>query len=157
MPRSLRTGWGAPWRVGASVLWAATGNLERFLSMLIIDYGTGIRVAAPTSILACMTAAARQGILVKSGAQMEKLAKVDTIVFDKTGTLTRGTPEVLDIITFDELRFPAAKILQLAAAAEARLKHPIAEALIAEARRANLQLLPRSKSRYQVGLGIEAQ
>ncbi len=147
----------APWLVGATALWAATGNIERLLSMLIIDVGTGIRVAAPTSILACMTAAARQGIIVKSGAHMEKLAKVDTIIFDKTGTLTRGTPEVLEIVSFDQRRFPAAKILQVAAAVEARLKHPIAEAIVAEARQANLELLPRSKSRYQVGLGIEAQ
>jgi cation-transporting P-type ATPase C len=146
-----------PWLMGATALWAATGNIERFLSMLIIDYGTGIRVAAPTSILACMTAAAHQGVLVKSGGQMERLANVDTIVFDKTGTLTRGTPEVLDIITFDKQRFPAAKILQLAAAVEARLKHPIAEALVAKARRANLEVLPHSKSHYQVGLGIEAR
>ena len=147
----------APWLVGALALWAATGNIERLLSMLIIDVGTGIRVAAPTSILACMTAAARQGIIVKSGAHMEKLSKIDTIIFDKTGTLTRGTPEVLQIISFDKQRFPPAKILQVAAAVEARLKHPIAEAIVAEARQANLELLPRSKSRYQVGLGIEAQ
>jgi Cu2+-exporting ATPase len=60
----------APWLIGATALWAATGNMERFLSMMIIDYGTGIRVAAPTSILSCMTAAARQGILVKSGGHM---------------------------------------------------------------------------------------
>ena len=147
----------APWLIGALALWAATGNIERLLSMLIIDVGTGIRVAAPTSILACMTAAARQGIIVKSGAHMEKLSKIDTIIFDKTGTLTRGTPEVLEIISFDKHRFPPAKILQVAAAVEARLKHPIAEAIVAEARQANLELLPRSKSRYQVGLGIEAQ
>jgi Cu2+-exporting ATPase len=78
-------------------------------------------------------------------------------VFDKTGTLTRGAPEVLDIISYDERRFPPTKILQVAAAVEARLKHPIAEAIIAEARQAKLEMLPRSKSRYQVGLGIEAQ
>jgi cation-transporting P-type ATPase C len=53
---------------------ALTGNVDRFMSMAIVDYGTGIRVAAPTSILASMTRAARQGILIKSGHHVEQLA-----------------------------------------------------------------------------------
>jgi cation transport ATPase len=78
----------APTILLSAGLYAATGDLNRLLSMLIVDYGTGIRVAAPTSVLAAMTHAARQGILIKSGSHMERLAHLDTIVFDKTGTLT---------------------------------------------------------------------
>ena len=63
---------------------AVFADINRFTSIVIVDYGTGIRVAAPTSVLASMTLAARQGILVKSGAHLEKLAEVDTVVFDKT-------------------------------------------------------------------------
>ena len=66
---------------------AVTADFRRFLSLVIIDYGTGIRVAAPTSVLSSMTYAARTGIIIKSGGHMERLAQVDTIVFDKTGTL----------------------------------------------------------------------
>lgn len=75
-------------------LYAMSGNLDRLLSMAIVDYGTGIRVAAPTTVLAAMTHAARQGILIKSGSHLEKLAELDTVIFDKTGTLTRGVPQI---------------------------------------------------------------
>src|SRR5262249_60669861 len=71
-----------------------SGDFDRFLSLVIVDYGTGIRVAAPTAVLASMTHAARTGIIIKSGRHLERLAEVDTVVFDKTGTLTHGTPAV---------------------------------------------------------------
>jgi cation transport ATPase len=54
----------------------ASGDFSRFLSLVIVDYGTGIRVAAPTAVLASMTHAARAGIIIKSGAHMERLAEV---------------------------------------------------------------------------------
>src|SRR5208337_565556 len=73
---------------------ALTADFNRFLSLVIVDYGTGIRVAAPTAMLSSMTLAARRGIIIKSGRHMERLAEADTILFDKTGTLTRGQPEV---------------------------------------------------------------
>ena len=70
----------------------------RALSILIIDFGTGVRVAAPTVILSTMTRAARESVLIKGGRSIEKLADVDTIVFDKTGTLTSGKTEVVEVI-----------------------------------------------------------
>jgi hypothetical protein len=57
----------------------------------------GIRVAAPTAILASMAGAARQGVVIKSGRHIEQLAAMDTLTFDKTGTLTRGVPPVVDV------------------------------------------------------------
>lgn len=138
-------------------LFALTRDANRLLSMLIVDYGTGIRVAAPTSVLASMTHAARQGILIKSGKHMERLANLDTIVFDKTGTLTHGRPEILDIISLDQRRFPARKILQLAAASEERLKHPVAKALVAKARTEQVEVPQRLESEFRIGLGVEAR
>ena len=76
---------------------ALTFDFDRFLSLVIVDYGTGIRVAAPTSVLSSMIYAARNGIIIKSGAHMEKLAEIDTLVFDKTGTLSHGVPAVVDV------------------------------------------------------------
>ena len=108
---------------------AITGDFNRFLSLVIVDFGTGIRVAAPTSVLSSMTHAARAGIIIKSGGHMEKLAGVDTVVFDKTGTLTRGAPAVIDVIPYQDHITPGHHRSGLAAAAETRLQHPVAEAL----------------------------
>jgi Cu2+-exporting ATPase len=139
---------------GAAVLAA---DINRFTSIVIVDYGTGIRVAAPTSVLASMTHAARQGILVKSGAHLEKLAEVDTVVFDKTGTLTSGTPHVLDVVAYEERHFPASKMLGLAAAAEARLQHPVAEAIRTRTANDRIEVPDCQDVQYRVGRGVEAR
>ncbi len=133
-----------------------TADFNRFLSLVIIDYGTGIRVAAPTSVLSSMTQAARSGIIIKSGGHMETLANVDTIVFDKTGTLTHGTPEVIDVITYSNHLSPD-HLLGLAVAAESRLTHPVADALRAAAQARNVSVPLCDAPDYQVGLGIEGQ
>jgi cation transport ATPase len=105
-----------------------SADFNRFLSLVIVDYGTGIRVAAPTAVLSSMTHAARAGIVIKSGRHLERLAEVDTVVFDKTGTLTHGAPAVLDVLTYQDHITPA-HLVGLAAAAEVQLKHPVAQAL----------------------------
>src|ERR1700722_7142668 len=133
---------------------AISGDFNRFLSLVIVDYGTGIRVAAPTSVLSSMTHAARAGIIIKSGGHMEKLAGIDTIVFDKTGTLTHGTPAVIDAKSFNK-HFAPERLLALAVAAETRLKHPVAEALREQLRQLGLQAPPCEETEYRVGLGVE--
>jgi heavy metal translocating P-type ATPase len=138
-------------------LFLLTGNVNRFLSMTIIDYGTGMRVAAPTAVLASMTHAARQGIVIRSGSHIEKLAHVDTIVFDKTGTLTTGSPEVLDVISYARRHFPEERILELAAAAEARFEHPVARAVVQRAREKRVPIPNRSESHYEIGMGVTAR
>ncbi|MBL6614182.1 MAG: heavy metal translocating P-type ATPase [Reyranella sp.] len=135
---------------------AVTTDFTRFLSLVIVDYGTGIRVAAPTSVLSSMTHAARTGIIIKSGGHMEKLAKVDTIVFDKTGTLTHGVPAVTDVVPYVDHITPH-HLLGLAAAAETRLNHPVAEALRTRARELAVNIPPCDETRYRVGLGVEGQ
>src|SRR3984957_1584936 len=135
---------------------AISGDFNRFLSLVIVDYGTGIRVAAPTSVLSSMTHAARAGIVIKSGGHMEKLAKVDTIVFDKTGTLTRGVPAVVDVIGYADNITPG-HLLGLAAAAETRLHHPVAEALRTRAKELLVNIPPCNETQYRLGLGVEGQ
>ena len=132
-------------------------DINRFTSLVIVDYGTGIRVAAPTSVLASMTHAARQGILIKSGAHLEKLAEVDTIVFDKTGTLTAGIPHVHDVISYKTKHFPVRKLLGLAAAAEARLQHPVAEAIRARTEKDEIEVPDCNEVNYRIGFGVEAR
>jgi len=135
---------------------AITADFSRFLSLVIVDYGTGIRVAAPTTVLASMTRAARLGIVIKSGAHLERLAEVDTIVFDKTGTLSHGLPTVVDILTYDPTIGPD-HLIALAAAAETNFTHPVAKALQMKVAEFEVQLPPVENARYSVGRGVEAQ
>jgi Cu2+-exporting ATPase len=135
---------------------ALTGNVDRFMSMAIVDYGTGIRVAAPTSILASMTRAARQGILIKSGHHVEQLATLRGIAFDKTGTLTCGHLAVLDVRSMHP-RMSADRMLQLAAAAETQLRHPVARALVLHAAQVRGLTLPVCDDvQFTIGMGVAA-
>jgi Cu2+-exporting ATPase len=138
---------------GAAVL---SADANRFLSLVIVDYGTGIRVAAPTAVLSSMTHAARGGIIIKSGRHMERLAEIDTVVFDKTGTLTRGTPEVSDVIRYNT-SITTDHLIGLAAAAESKLQHPVADALRRKASALRVNVPPCDEPRYAVGLGVEGQ
>jgi Cu2+-exporting ATPase len=135
---------------------AVTADFQRFLSLVIVDFGTGIRVAAPTSVLSSITYAARSGIIIKSGSHMERLAEVDTVVFDKTGTLTYGAPEVIDVISYSA-HLDADALLGLAVAAESRLQHPVAEALRNRARDRGIEVPICDRIDYKVGLGVEGE
>jgi len=146
----------APLLGANAALLALTGNVDRFVSMSIVDYGTGIRVAAPTSVLSSMMRAARKGILVKSGVHVERLATLHGMAFDKTGTLTRGRLAVLDIYSLDAA-LDADRLLQLAAAAEVQLRHPVARALVRHARLRGLGLPACSDVDFTIGLGVCAR
>jgi Cu2+-exporting ATPase len=103
-----------------------------------------------------MTHAARQGILIKSGAHLEKLAEADTVVFDKTGTLTSGVPHIHDLICYNERHLPWRKLLGLAASAESRLQHPVAEAIRTRTRIDEIDVPDCQEVQYRVGYGVEA-
>jgi Cu2+-exporting ATPase len=146
-----------PWSMlGAGGAFALSADVNRAASLLIIDYGTGIRVAAPTTVLASMTRAARQGILIKGGRHLERLAEVDAIVFDKTGTLTLGTPEIVEVVPYREEDISADRMLALAAAAQQRFTHPVAEAVVRTARAQGLSIPRRETSDYLIGRGVKA-
>lgn len=140
---------------GAAALAAA--QLDRMTSILITDFGTGVRIAVPTSALAAMTVAARGGILVKGGQYLERLAAADVIVFDKTGTLTCGEPRVRAVHPCG--RWPLREVMALAAAAEQRQVHPVAAAIKAYA--ADLGLpVPVAEvggHEYTIGSGLRAE
>lgn len=132
-----------------------TGDLARMASILILDFVTGIRVSAPTTILSAMTGAAKQGVFIKGGKAMEHLAQVDAIVFDKTGTLTHGSPFVTEILPTDAA-LSADEVLRLAAAAEANLKHPAAKAIVDAALARGLDIPPLESMEYEMGLGVSS-
>ncbi len=133
----------------------STGSMARAASILTLDFMTGIRVSVPTTVLASMTAAAQRGILIRSGRSLEQLAEVDTVVFDKTGTLTQGDVVVAGVRTVNGSA--PQRLLELAAAAEKRLTHPVAIALVDYAREQKVRQLRRGKWDYKVGLGVRAK
>lgn len=133
-----------------------TGDLNRAIALLTLDLGTGIRVSVPTSILSALTYAARNGVLIRSGRAIEILARIDTVIFDKTGTLTVGHAGVNDVAVMDD-RFTADELLVLAATAEQRLTHPIAEAIVHCANHRGLTLKTCEEWEYKVGLGVAAK
>jgi Cu2+-exporting ATPase len=101
-----------------------------------------------------MTKAIRHGILIKGGRHMETLCEVDAVVFDKTGTLTIGHPDVVDIYPLGG--FSKEEVLTLAAAAENRLTHPVAQAIVRAAEERGLIIPERTASDYTLGLGVES-
>ncbi|MGK7876984.1 MAG: heavy metal translocating P-type ATPase [Xenococcaceae cyanobacterium] len=132
-----------------------TRSMARAAAILTLDFMTGIRVSVPTTVLASMTAAARRGILIRSGRSLEQLAQVDAVVFDKTGTLTQGDVVVAGVRTVNGAA--PKRLLELAATAEKRLTHPVASAVVRYAQAQGVQDLERGEWEYQVGLGVRAE
>ncbi len=154
----------------APPLWRSisTGDAPAFdvlptLAVLVVACPCALVLATPAAILAATARLARRGVLVKGGAAIEALARVDTIAFDKTGTLTEGKPELGDCLAFasDGDDNPPALdpdgVLRLAAAAEQPSEHPLAKMLVAEARRRGLDLPQVEDFQAQPGAGILAK
>lgn len=115
-------------------------------------FGNRLRVLAPFGTLNHLNLAYRKGILIKDGRVLEELKKVDTVLFDKTGTLTNEQPIVGRITVCDD--YGEDEILTCAAAAERKLAHPIAQAIINKAQDFNLTLPEIEDAKYQMGYGI---
>ncbi|MBD2667023.1 Cd/Co/Hg/Pb/Zn-translocating P-type ATPase [Richelia sinica FACHB-800] len=145
-----------PSLIFAGLVLAATRSPARAASILTLDFVTGIRVSLPTTFLAALTHATRHGVLIRSGRALEKLAQVDTLVFDKTGTLTQGNIQVVEVEPVAS-RISAQRLLELATAAEQRLTHPVAEAVMRYAQEQGIEILPRGQWSYEIGLGVVAE
>lgn len=143
------------------LVWAWLGPEPRFVhalvnavAVLIIACPCALGLATPISVMVAMGRGAHAGVLFRNAEAIELLAKVDTLVVDKTGTLTEGKP------TLQALQFcPGVSewhALQLAASAERPSEHPLAKALVAEAQRRGIGLLPCESFQAHPGQGIEA-
>jgi Cu+-exporting ATPase len=112
-------------------------------------------LATPTAVLVATGRGAELGILIKGGAALETAGRIDTVVFDKTGTLTAGRAVVTDVVALGGL--DRDDLLRLAAAAESGSRHPLAGAIVAEARRRGVE--PAAPQRFEAvpGSGVVAR
>lgn len=108
------------------------------MTFLVAVSPCALALGAPSAVLAGIGQAARNGVLIKGGVHLETLGKLSAIAFDKTGTLTNGTPQVTDVVILGTLT--EIESLSLAAACESRSNHPLAAAVVAEARNRSINI-----------------
>ncbi len=119
--------------------WDWKTTIYRALIFLVVASPCALMAAIMPTLLSAMANGARQGILFKNGAQLERLGQVRAIAFDKTGTLTTGSPQVVQVIAASG--WQPADVLHLAAALESHSEHPLGQAIC---RAASANSLPRS-------------
>lgn len=141
--------------VGGAVF-ASSGNIARTTGLISMDLGTGVRFASPIAVLKAQTAAARRGILIRSGHALEMLAAVDVVIFDKTATLTLGRATVLHVQPLDDA-LDVRALLALASSAEQSMNHPIGEAIVRYAQDQDISQQPFTSWDYVAGQGVEAE
>ncbi|HUE85021.1 MAG TPA: heavy metal translocating P-type ATPase [Vicinamibacterales bacterium] len=127
----------------------------RALVLLVVSCPCALVISTPVSIVSALAGAARRGVLVKGGIHLERLAAVRVVAFDKTGTLTRASVRVTGILPAEGIT--PEELLAAAAAVESRSEHPIAAAIVAEARRRGLAFDVAANVRALPGLGAEGQ
>lgn len=125
--------------------------IYRGLAVLLIGCPCALVISTPAAIAAALSAGARRGLLMKGGAVLENLGKVNRVAFDKTGTLTEGKPKVTDIVGVarDER-----ETLRLAAALEAGSSHPLAVAILAKAEADKVPVVAASEAGAVGGKGV---
>ena len=107
------------------------------IAVLVIACPCALGLATPTAVMVGTGVGAEHGVLIKGGAPLEMLHKVDRILFDKTGTLTQGRPAVSDVVCFSTARSTAKNVehmLLVAAAAESQSEHPLASSIVNHAK-----------------------
>jgi heavy metal translocating P-type ATPase len=129
-------------------------TLLRAMTFMIVASPCAVVLATMPPLLSAIALAGRHGVLVKSAVVMERLADVDVVAFDKTGTLTEGTPRVEAV--HPSAGHTAEDLLRLAAATERRSEHPVAAAVVAEARARGLDVPEPAEFISAPGRGVRA-
>lgn len=137
-------------------VYLVTRDLQMVITLLIFTSPAELGLATPLVIIAAVARAARAGILVKGGLQLELLAKVDAIAFDKTGTLTMGRPGVLRVEVIDA-ELGETELLRVAASVERRSSHPLAKAIVEHVKERGLDFPEPSEFEVVPGRGIKAR
>ncbi len=131
-----------------------THALFTAVAILIVACPCALGLATPTSVMVGISRGAEAGILIKSGEALQNAHQITAVVFDKTGTLTHGKPVVTDLIT---LSGGSKKLLFFAASAEKNSEHPLAEAVINQAKKEAVALSDATHFEAVPGKGIRAK
>ncbi|MCG9543064.1 zinc/cadmium/mercury/lead-transporting ATPase [Vibrio sp. Isolate33] len=125
----------------------------RGLALLLIACPCALVISTPAAITSGLAAAAKRGALIKGGAALEQLGKIQTIAFDKTGTLTEGKPQVTDIQTLSGWQQDA--MLRVVGAIEVGSTHPLAQSLVAKVNELNIEIPESHNKKALIGSGVE--
>ena len=123
----------------------------RGLVLLVIACPCALVISTPVSIVAALTSAARNGVLIKGGIHVEMPSKLRALAVDKTGTLTVGTPEVINVVPLNQ--HSETELLERAAALEVHSNHPLAKAIVRKAKEFNIDVSPSEEFQIIQGKG----
>jgi heavy metal translocating P-type ATPase len=137
----------------ALAAWAITGQSQRLLAVLVIATPCPLLIAIPVAVIGAISLSARSGIIIKNPAILEQIDSCKTFIFDKTGTLTYGRPSLTGIDCASEFR--EVNVLRAAASVERYSRHPLSQAVVAAAKRAQLQLDPATEVCEPPGQGLQ--
>ena len=145
--------------LAAFAVWAIFGPEPRFayaivaaVSVLIIACPCALGLATPMSIMVGVGRGAQSGVLIKNAEALERMEKVDTLVVDKTGTLTEGKPKVTAVRATGG--FAEDEFLRLAASLERSSEHPLADAIVNEAKERGLEFWEPKEFDAPAGKGV---
>ncbi len=131
---------------------ALSFGLVSFVGILVIACPCALGLATPTAIIVGVGKGAKEGILIKDAATLEKLHKVDTVIVDKTGTITIGKPTLVDIKNFSNL--DDKNFISVLASLEKKSEHPIAQAIVNYAEENNIKITSVSNFESIKGKGL---
>jgi Cu2+-exporting ATPase len=126
--------------------------LQLAIAVLVVACPCALGLATPAALSVGSGLAARSGVLFRGGDAIETAARLQTVLFDKTGTLSLGRPLVTAV---EAVEGAADRLVQVAASLERHSRHPLAHALLQEAERRQLALLPVHQARATAGEGVE--
>ena len=136
----------------ALLAWALSGEVIRFLAVLVVATPCPLLIAIPVSIISSVSLAARRGIIIRDPAVLEKIDTCRVAIFDKTGTLTCGEPSLTEVLPAPG--FSANQVLLALASLERYSRHPLASAILQAAQTAGLELLEASAVSERPGQGL---
>jgi len=129
--------------------------IATMVAVLLIACPCALGLATPISLMVGVGKAAEKGILIRNGEALEKAADLKVVVLDKTGTITKGKPEVTDVIALTSIS--KMELLRLAASADLRSEHPLAQAIVEEAKKRGIKLDQPKSFKALPGYGVIAQ